>query len=180
MLIETQRLQLRYLSKADVDDVLIYQSDHDSVRYIPWPARNRDEVMEALGRAETHLGLDTETKTLLLAVVLKETGQVIGQLNTAIVDAKNFTANIGYALNKDFRGKGYVNEAVVALLKDIFTNHNVMRVIADIDIRNLDSIKVVEKLGFRREATFIENDFCKGEWCSLHQYALLKREWLSK
>lgn len=180
MLIETERLGLRFLSKDDVDDVLIYQSDPDSVRYIPWEVRNRDDVLEALGRAETYLGLDSDTHSLLLAIVLKETGQVIGQLNTSMVDAKNFTANIGYALNKEFRGKGFVNEALVALVAHIFTNHNVMRVIADIDIRNLDSIKVIEKLGFRREATFIENDFCKGEWCSLHLYALLKREWLSK
>jgi aminoglycoside 6'-N-acetyltransferase len=180
MLIETERLQLRSLSKADVDDVLIYQSDPDSVRYIPWEARNREEVLDALGRAETYLGLSSETKSLLLAVVLKKTGQVIGQLNSAIVDNKNLTANIGYALNKEFRSKGYVNEALVALLDDIFANHDVRRVIADIDIRNSDSIKVVEKLGFRREATFIENDWCKGEWCSMHLYALLKREWLSK
>lgn len=180
MLIETERLQLRFLSKADVDDVLIYQSDPDSVRYIPWEVRNRDDVLVALGSAETAIGLDSDNNSLLLAIVLKETGQVIGQLNTSIVDANNFTANIGYALNKEFRGKGFVNEALVALVADIFTNHNVMRVIADIDVRNLDSIKVIEKLGFRREGTFIENDFCKGEWCSMHLYALLKREWLSK
>ncbi len=180
MLIETERLELRFLSKADVDDVLIYQSDPDSVRYIPWEVRNRDDVLEALGRAETYLGLDSDTNSLILGIVLKETGQIIGQLNSAIVDPKNYTANIGYALNKEFRGMGFVNEALVALVADIFTNHNVMRVIADIDIRNLDSIKVIEKLGFRREATFIENDLCKGEWCSLHLYALLKREWLSK
>jgi RimJ/RimL family protein N-acetyltransferase len=180
MLIETERLQLRFLSKDDVEDVLIYQGDPDSVRYIPWEPRSREEVLDALARAETSLGLASETKSLLLAVVLKTTGQVIGQLNSAIVDPKNFTANIGYALNREFRGKGYVNEALVALLDDIFTNHEVMRVIADIDIRNSESIKVVEKLGFRREATFIENDWCKGEWCSMHLYALLSREWPSK
>lgn len=180
MLLETQRLQLRTLSKADVEDVLIFQGDQESVLYIPWEARSRDEVLEALGRAETYLGLDCDTKSLLLAVVLKETGQVIGQLNTTIVDAPNFTANIGYVLNAEFRGQGFVNESMVALIDDIFSNHNVMRIIADIDIRNLNSVKVVEKLGFRREATFIENDWCKGEWCSMHLYALLKREWLSK
>lgn len=179
MLLETERLQLRFLNRLDVDDVLIYQSDPESVRYIPWDARDRDQVIEGLIKAESCLGLETDNRSLMLAVVLKETGQVIGQLNSKIVDASNNTANIGYVISQNYRGLGYCAEAVSRLLDDIFNVQNVRRVIADIDIRNDSSIRVIERLGFRREATFIENDYLKGEWCSMHLYALLSREWRS-
>jgi RimJ/RimL family protein N-acetyltransferase len=179
MLLETDRLQLRFLNRLDVDDVLVYQSDPESVRYIPWEARNREQVIEGLIKAEACLGLDTENQSLMLAVVLKETGRVIGQLNSKIVDAANNTANIGYVINQNYRGQGYCAEAVSWLLDDIFNVQNVHRVIADIDVRNESSVRVVERLGFRREATFIENDYLKGEWCSMYLYALLSREWRS-
>ena len=180
MLLETERLQLRFLNRLDVDDVLTYQSDPESVRYIPWGARDRDEVIEGLIKAESCLGLDTDNQSLMLAVVLKETGRVIGQLNSKIVDQANNTANIGYVINQNYRGQGYCAEAVSRLLDDIFGVQNVRRVIADIDVRNIDSVRVVESLGFRKEATFLENDFLKGEWCSMHLFALLSREWPSK
>ena len=180
MLLETERLQLRFLNRLDVDDVLIYQAGPESVRYIPWEPGDRDQVIEGLIKAESCLGLDTNNQSLMLAVVLKETGRVIGQLNSKIVDEANKTANIGYVINQNYRGQGYCAEAVSRLLDDIFSVQNVRRVIADIDVRNLDSVRVVERLGFRREATFLENDFLKGEWCSMHLYALLSREWPSK
>jgi RimJ/RimL family protein N-acetyltransferase len=179
MLLESERLQLRFLNRDDVDDVLIYQSDPESVRYIPWEPRDRNQVIEGLLKAESCLGLRTNNQSLMLAVVLKETGQVIGQLNSKIVDEANNTANIGYVINQNYRGKGYCAEAVSRLLDDIFTVQNVRRVIADIDVRNETSIRVVERLGFRREATFLENDYLKGEWCTMHLYALLSREWRS-
>ena len=180
MQIETERLILRYLTRNDVDDVLIYQRDPKSVAYIPWSPRTREEVLASLEKAETFLGLASETSTLFLAITLKATGRVIGQLNTSIVSAKNLTANIGYVLNPSFTGNGYVNESVSAFIDHIFSEHSIQRIIADIDVRNSASVKVVERLGFRLEGTFVDSDFCKGEWCTMHLYALLKSEWHSK
>lgn len=179
MQIDTDRLILRFLSQADVDDVLQYQGDPDTVRFIPWEVRSRDEVLHALEKAESFTSLDSESSSLLLAIVLRATNQVVGQLNTSFIDKKNSTANVGYVLNPNFRAKGYVNEALAALIDYLFARGDVHRIIADIDIRNESSVRVVERLGFRREATFIENDFLKGEWCSMYLYALLSREWRS-
>ena len=53
MQIDTDRLILRFLSKADVDDVLLYQGDPDTVRFIPWEVRSRDEVLQVLEKAES-------------------------------------------------------------------------------------------------------------------------------
>jgi aminoglycoside 6'-N-acetyltransferase len=36
----------------------------------------------------------------------------------------------------------------------------------------------MEKLGMRKEAHFVENEWVKGEWQSDATYAMLDREWL--
>jgi RimJ/RimL family protein N-acetyltransferase len=180
MRIETERLILRPLKAEDVDDILVYHSDPESVRYIPWGQRDRDFVVDWLTRAVTYLGIGEDQSGLLLAMVEKSSGTVIGQLNSSMKDRENQTVDIGYISNPAYRGRGYVHEALLALINHLFTEEKVHRIIADIDVRNQASINVVNRLGFRLEATFTENDFLKGEWCSMHLYALLSREWPSK
>lgn len=179
MLLETERLLLRPLESGDVDDILPYHSDPDSVRYIPWDVRDREFVISWLERAEKYRSFRPAEPGLLLAMVEKASGRVIGQLNAKLVDEGNNTADVGYISHPKFRGQGFVHEALKALIHYLFSVENVHRVIADIDVRNEKSVRVVERLGFRREATYIENDYLKGEWCSMHLYALLSREWRS-
>ena len=179
MLLETERLVLRPLESGDVDDILPFHADPDSVRYIPWEVRDRVAVIEWLTKAVTFKSFRPAEVGLIFAIIEKASGKVIGQLNTKLVDEANNTANIGYILNPDYRGQGFVNEAMRAVLDYLFRTEKVHRVVADIDIRNGASVRVVERLGFRREATYIENDYLKGEWCSMYLYALLSREWRS-
>jgi RimJ/RimL family protein N-acetyltransferase len=180
MLLETERLILRPLKAEDVEDILPYHSDLESIRYIPWDQRDREFVVDWLTRAVTYLGIKEGQPGLLLAIVEKSSNKVIGQLNSAMTDRPNLTADVGYISNPEYRGQGFVSEALVALIDFLFIEEKVHRIIADIDIRNQNSIRVVERLGFRKEATFVENDYLKGEWCSMHLYALLSREWPSK
>ncbi|MEO0313256.1 MAG: hypothetical protein RL140_486 [Actinomycetota bacterium] len=179
MLLETKRLILRPLEHGDVDDILPYHSDPESVRYIPWNVRDRAFVIDWLTRAVNYSSFKPAEPGLLLALVEKASGRVIGQLNSKWIDEPNNTADIGYISHPDYRGQGFVNEALAALISHLFEVEKVHRIVADIDVRNADSVRVVERLGFRREATFVENDYLKGEWCSMHLYALLSREWRS-
>jgi RimJ/RimL family protein N-acetyltransferase len=50
-------------------------------------------------------------------------------------------------------------------------------VIATLDVLNRSSVRVVEKLGMRREGHFIESAFFKGRWCDEYMHAILRREW---
>ncbi len=51
------------------------------------------------------------------------------------------------------------------------------RVIGRLEARNAASGRVLEKLGMRLEAHFVENEWVKGEWSSELVYAVLDREW---
>jgi RimJ/RimL family protein N-acetyltransferase len=63
---------------------------------------------------------------------------------------------------------------------DYIINHlNKHRIIASIDPRNNDSIRLIERLGFRKEAYFIKSLFFHGEWADDLIYAILAEEWKS-
>ena len=51
------------------------------------------------------------------------------------------------------------------------------RVIGRLETRNVGSARVLEKLGMRREAHLVENEWVKGVWQSELVYAILAREW---
>ena len=51
------------------------------------------------------------------------------------------------------------------------------RVIGRIDARNHGSAAVLTRLGMRREALLVKNEWFKGEWADEADYALLDEEW---
>ena len=59
----------------------------------------------------------------------------------------------------------------------LFQSLNKHRVITSIDPDNKKSIRLVERMGFRKEAHFIESFYMKGKWVDDLIYAMLKKEW---
>ena len=162
----------------DVGDLLEYQSNPEIVRYIPWPPRSMDQVKAAAQEVVNTctFQLKEDKDYIVLVWELKSSSKVIGQSNMALVSKENKCANIGWVTHQDFQRQGYALEASKALLNYAFTKTDVHRVIADIDSRVPHSAVLAEKLGMRREATFLDGEFFKGEWCDMWLYAILKRE----
>ena len=186
LIIETERLILRPMALTDVDDLLEYQSHPEIVRYIPWPERTREQVIEAAEKtiATGKFDLQEEGDYIVLVWELKngpgvennEIGQVIGQSNMGLRSKRDSCADIGWVTHKGFQRNGYAFEATYALMKYAFENFPLHRLIADIDTRNPESAAMAEKLGMRREGEFKDSEFFKGDWCSMWLYAILKSE----
>jgi RimJ/RimL family protein N-acetyltransferase len=51
------------------------------------------------------------------------------------------------------------------------------RIFAGCDPRNTGSLRVMDRLGMRREAEFLENEYLKGEWVDEIVWAMLESEW---
>ena len=77
----------------------------------------------------------------------------------------------------EHQGKGFATEAVNCLLDYVFGKIAKHRVIAVADTRNAPAVRLLERVGMRREGHFIENIWFKGEWGDEFQYAMLEREW---
>jgi aminoglycoside 6'-N-acetyltransferase len=169
----------------DVDDLLEYQSNPEIVRYIPWPERTREQVIEAAEKTISTgaLKLSEDNDYLVLAWELKDipshagvAGKVIGQSNMALRSKIDQLSDIGWVTHQDFQRRGYAFEATQALMNFAFQNFPLHRIVADIDTRNPESAAMAEKLGMRREGEFKDSEFFKGAWCDMWLYAILKEE----
>jgi RimJ/RimL family protein N-acetyltransferase len=87
------------------------------------------------------------------------------------------TGEIGFVFDPTAQGRGYATEASRPFLRVAFEDFGFHRVIGRTEARNVASARVLEKLGMRREAHLVENEWVKGEWQSELVYAMLDREW---
>jgi RimJ/RimL family protein N-acetyltransferase len=95
-------------------------------------------------------------------------------------DSENKQAELGYTLHKDFRGMGYATEAISAIIDHLIFDLKKHRTTASIDPRNANSIRLIERLGFSKEAHFKQSLFFHGEWVDDLIYAMLAKEWKIK
>ncbi len=178
--IETKRLRLRAFRPEDFDVLYSYQSRDDTTRYLYWAARTREEVQQALERKIAATAIRSEGDFLALAAELTSTGAVVGDVVLGLESEQHSQGEIGYMVHPDHHGHGYATEATEPLLRIAFEELGLHRVIGRVEARNAPSARVLEKLGMRREAHLIENEFVRGEWQSELVYAILASEWRSR
>jgi RimJ/RimL family protein N-acetyltransferase len=173
----TERLLLRPLASDDFETLYSYESRPDVTRYIYWEPRTKDEVRTALEKKIAARAIRSEGDFVALAVVVNTTGEMVGDFTLGLVSQEHGLAEIGYIIHPDHHGHGYATEAGRAILRMAFEDLKLHRVIGRLESRNAASARVLEKLGMRQEAHFVENEFVKGEWQSELVYAILDREW---
>jgi RimJ/RimL family protein N-acetyltransferase len=91
--------------------------------------------------------------------------------------AEHRQGEVGYILHPAHERRGYATEGARAMLALGFDGLGLHRIYGRIDARNAASARVLERLGMRREAHLVENEWVKGEWQSELVYAILAREW---
>lgn len=172
--LETDRLILRNFAETDIDDFYEYMSLESTAKYEGFEPLSYEEGMYFLKRK---IPLDNE-----LAVIFKESGKMIGDVNFSEAGEKG-TYEIGYDFNEKFWNRGYATEACIAMLNHIFCEVGGRRVFAQCNDDNFASIRLLERLGMRREGYFIEDVSLKkdsnGEpiYVNSYLYAILKKEW---
>lgn len=111
-----------------------------------------------------------------LAVADLETDALIGDLCVGVTGEED-QCELGIAFPPENQGKGYALESMRLLLDYLFTDLKMRRVAAEVDPRNGASLKLVERVGLRREGHLIENARIRGELTDSVIFALLSREW---
>ena len=175
--IRTERLILRAFRPDDVDAMFAMQSRPDVARFLYWDARTEPEVREALAKKIASTAIREEVDVLFLAAELRATGKLVGDVVLQWTSRQHLAGEIGFIVHPDHQGRGYATEASRELLRFAFDTLGLHRVIGRVEARNIGSTRVLEKLGMRREAHLIENEYVKGEWQSELVYAMLAREW---
>ena len=105
---------------------------------------------------------------------------MIGELMLRLKSAESRQGEIGWSIHPDVQGRGLATEAAAELLRLGFEELGLHRIQAEADSRNQPSRRVMEKLGMRCEAEFVEAELFKGEWAGDVIYAILESEWRAR
>lgn len=143
---KTNRLILRRFRESDLDDLSRYLSDPEVLRYEPYKPMNGPQVEE-----ELLLRIASEE---MIAVEEAGSGRLIGNLYLGKCPCN--TLELGYVFNKSFWGKGYAAEACAAVIDMAFSS-GVHKIYAQCDPQNSASWRLLERLGFEREAYLKQN-----------------------
>ncbi|MCL2199456.1 MAG: GNAT family N-acetyltransferase [Defluviitaleaceae bacterium] len=163
----TPRLTLRKFRKTDAADVFEYGSDAETLKYLVWEGlKTEDEAKESIiNYYWSRLGF--------FAIELNETGKCIGGIDIR-VDPDNEKASFGYVLNRAFWGKGYMTEALNAVLDLCLDKLQLNRVESTHYVGNEASGRVMQKCGMVYEGTGIREVKVKGVFYDVVHYAIVK------
>ena len=177
--IETERLVLRKFQYTDDEDMLKYWVSDPQIQsmYSEPVYTTKQDVKELLDK---YISAYEKDNYYRWAILLKETGECIGQIAYFLVDSKNHFAEIEYCVGKNFQKKGLATEATKAVIQYGFDKINLHKVQICHNSINIPSRKVIEKCGFVYEGTLRDFFYIDGQYVDRLYYSILKDEFMSR
>jgi ribosomal-protein-alanine N-acetyltransferase len=173
--LQLERMRLRALDERHVDGVFALYSNADATRYLARPRMTeRAQAGEMIAKAQAGCA---EGTLLRLAIERDGDGAFLGECLLFNFNKDSRRAEIGYALLPAHWSRGYVSEALPALIDQAFGPLGLNRLEADIDPANAASHRVLERHGFTREGRLRERWIVRGKPSDSAMYGLLAREW---
>jgi RimJ/RimL family protein N-acetyltransferase len=144
----TQRLIMREMTGADLDDLAALLGDPEVMRFYPRP-RTRAEAEDWI---DWNLRLYRDYGFGLWAMVLRDTGEFAGDCGLTLqqVDGAE-EIEVGYHVRASLQGNGYATEAAAAARDFARDSLSLRRLIAIIDPANTPSQRVAAKIGLAPE-----------------------------
>lgn len=151
----------------------------DVSRYLNWPPMDREAATALVERRVKQTRIEHEGEGLGLLVTERDTDRFIGEVILRLHSEASRQGEVGWSIHPDAQGRGYATEAAREMLRLGFEEFGLHRIVAECDPRNAGSIRVMEKLGMRREADHVDAMFLKGEWVGSTVFAMLESEWMA-
>ena len=173
---ETARLTARPFGEADLEPFVAYRADPDVERFQSWS----DYTLEhgrGLISSMRQASPGAPGQWYQVALEHRDSGVLIGDLACKRDEVEPSEMEVGFTIAPAHQGKGYAAEALRGLLDFTFDAFSLHRVIAVTDALNAPAAALLDSVGMRREAHFVENVFFKGQWGSELLFAILEREW---
>lgn len=167
----TERLTLRRFHDADLAALHAYRNDPQVARLQTFQDISLPDLRIMIRDMQTAEVL----KGLQIAVALRGSDLLIGDLYLHGYLPEQ--ATIGYTFAREQHGHGYASEAARWLLGICFGELHLHRVMAVCSVQNTRSMRLLERIGMRREGLTRSSFRYQGEWHDEYEYAMLADEW---
>ncbi len=177
-MITTERLILRPFTYTDAADMLTYWISDPAIQFMySEPVyTTKEEVKELLDK---YIGSYDRPDYYRWAFIEKSSGICIGQIAIFLVDNKNHFCEIEYCLGSKFHRKGYMTEAVKAIIGFIFNRVNFHKVQVCHKENNIASQGVIRKCNFVYEGKLRDYFYMDRRYVSRLYYSILREEYLN-
>jgi aminoglycoside 6'-N-acetyltransferase len=148
----TTRLLLRRFTTDDLAAFQSYRSDPELARYQGWEPMP-DEEAELFLSAQANRTLGVAGEWLQVAVTLRDTGRLIGDLGLCVIDEAGSSVELGFTMSRGAQGQGYATEAVRGVAERLLGMRLVQSLVATTDARNTASVALLRRVGFMHKRT---------------------------
>ena len=172
--LETERLLLTEFFKSDAEELFKIRSDERVQKYLDRDLHKTVEESELMidGMINTY----NSKEGINWIIRKKDSLNVIGYIGYWRMIRNNVRAEIGYAMKPEYWGNGYMQEALSKVIKFGFNEFCLHSIEANVNPDNANSIKLLEKFGFKKEAYFKEDYFYNGKFLDTAIYSLLEKD----
>lgn len=175
----TPRLKLRPIQRTDAEAIFRYRSNAEANQFQSSVFGSMKEALDFIDRCAPNFGIKGTWFQLVL--IDRTTGQAIGDVGLHTIDENAQQMELGVTLTQARWGRGLAQEALREVLHHLFGQYHTHRVVARVDPQNYRAVCLLESLGFRKEAHFVEayqQDYQQdGIWTDELVFALLRREY---
>jgi ribosomal-protein-alanine N-acetyltransferase len=172
--LESERLFFRKIVAGDVKDLFLIRSDDDVMKFM--------DVSRFKSISDAEKMIDSIEKSyhnesgINWGIVEKHSNVFLGYFGFFRLIPEHCRAEIGYALNPEYWGKGYMHETINRLVRFGFEIMKLHSIEANVNPENEKSKKVLEKIGFKKEAYFRENYLFNDRFLDSVIYSLLEKD----
>lgn len=170
--LETERVLIRLVTGSDSRSLYEIYSDPKTMEY--WRSQPFSDESQAVKLVRSAINGFNAGRSILLAIVLKETDELIGTLSLFNIHVESKRAEVGYILSKLFWRQGLMAESFGALIDFCFERLELNRLEADIDPNNEASSALLKKYDFKIEGLLKERWIIDGRVTDSEIYGLVK------
>lgn len=173
--LETDRLILRKILPEDEDDMYEYSRDPETSKYLLWePHASRNFTRGHIRYLQAQY---QKAAFFDWALVLKETGKMIGTCGFTEIYEREKRAEVGYVIAPAFHRKGYAPEALKRVMEYGFETLSLTSLSGRLMEDNKASEKVLTRLGFQRDDRKKESIHKRGKKQRILTFTLTKEEY---
>ena len=169
-------LVLRPLCDSDAPAILELFGDPKVTRFMTVPLqKSQEDAIKFIAEIDR---MFHEGTMFQWGIALDD--QVVGSFTLADIDQLNSHAEVGFAVAQRFWGQRILSRILPTAFDFAFETMGLHRLEADVDPRNVASLRALERQGFQREGRVRQRYFQNGEFQDGILLGLLSEEWSNR